>query len=333
MGLRMVPLKQTFRKMGRIVRDTSKSLGKSVSLEVCGEDTELDKTVIESIQDPLTHLVRNSVDHGIEDAAERTAAGKPLEGTVHLSAYHKGGNIVIEVGDDGGGLNAERLQEKARQKGLLRPDQNLDPDEAHELVFSPGFSTKDEATDISGRGVGMDVVRSNVRDLRGDVKVESQPGQGTRFKVMLPLTLAVIDGLIVHIGEERYIVPIAQVSESVHPAAEDLNSVQGSDRILMLRGDPISLVYLEGLVKKGRPREIPKGHGIAMIVAGENDTRTAVLVDDISDQQQVVIKRLGSEIDGLPGVSGAAILGDGKPAPILDLQELLSLNHRSKKAA
>ncbi|OFZ55310.1 MAG: hypothetical protein A2428_04150 [Bdellovibrionales bacterium RIFOXYC1_FULL_54_43] len=324
MSLRMVPLKQTFQKMQRIVRDTSMALNKDVRLELVGEETELDKTVLEQIGDPLVHLVRNAVDHGLESTEERLAAGKSAQGIVRLRAYHQGSNIAIEVRDDGHGLDAKKLTDKAIERGLLKPGTLLTDDQAHQLIFASGFSTKAQITDISGRGVGMDVVKSNVTALQGEIEVETEKGKGTCFRILLPLTLSIIDGMVVRSGEERYVVPIAQVYESVQPTKDDVHFVTGIGEVLSLRGDNLPLYRLGAVLgRKAAQGARTVSESIAIVIrSGKHPF--SVLVDDIIGHQQVVIKRLGNEVQHLKGISGGAILGDGRAALILDFNELVS---------
>lgn len=321
MSLRMVPLKQTFQKMQRIVRDISKQLNKEVLFEMGGEETELDKTVIEQIGDPLVHLVRNAVDHGLESAEDRIKAGKNPQGRVLLRAIHQGDHIRIEVQDDGRGLDAQKLIAKAREKGIIKPNQTLTDDQAHQLIFASGFSTKEQVTDVSGRGVGMDVVRSNVMALQGDIQIDTELGKGTCIRIILPLTLSIIDGMVVKCGEERYVVPITHVYESVQPTKADVVFATGLGEVLNLRGENVPLHRLGALLN----RKIANGReywdSIAIVVR-TGKFPFAVLVDDIIGQQQVVIKRLGSEVRNIKGVSGGAILGDGRAALILDFPEL-----------
>jgi len=324
MSLRMVPLKQTFQKMQRIVRDTSMALNKDVRLELVGEETELDKTVLEQIGDPLVHLVRNAVDHGLESTQDRVASGKPAQGVVRLRAYHQGSNIALEVRDDGHGLDAKKLTDKAIERGLLKPGTLLTDDQAHQLIFASGFSTKAQITDISGRGVGMDVVKSNVTALQGEIEVETEKGKGTCFRILLPLTLSIIDGMVVRSGEERYVVPIAQVYESVQPTKDDVHFVTGIGEVLSLRGDNLPLYRLGAVLgRKGAQGTRTISESIAIVIrSGKHPF--SILVDDIIGHQQVVIKRLGNEVQHLKGISGGAILGDGRAALILDFNELVS---------
>jgi two-component system chemotaxis sensor kinase CheA len=322
MSLRMIPLKQTFQKMQRIVRDTSSALGKKINFVIAGEETELDKTVLENLGDPLVHLVRNAVDHGIENGEARKAAGKPEAGTVHLSAFHQSGSLVIEVQDDGGGLNAEKLTKKAIEKGLLKPGTVLSEKDAYQLIFAAGFSTKEATTDISGRGVGMDVVRTNIEALQGDIQIDSTLGKGTRFRIRLPLTLAIIDALQVVSGGERYVIPLAQVHESIRPPKNDLHVSAGLNEVFSLRGEHLPLYRLSNLL--GKKAAGPEPWDAIAVVVRSGDHPFAVLVDDIVCQSQVVTKKLGAEHAGLAGFSGSAILGDGRPALILELSELIT---------
>ncbi len=332
MSLRMIPVKATFQKLQRIVRDTSKALGKDIQLIISGEETELDKTVVDHLGDPLVHMIRNAVDHGVEMPEDRIKAGKPPGGTVRLSAFHEGGQIVIEIRDDGKGLNAEVLKRKAVEKGILRAGQAISDKEAYRLIFAPGFSTAANVTDISGRGVGMDVVKTNIEKiLQGEVQLETELGKGTRFKILLPLTLAIIDGMVVTTETERYIIPIAQVHESLQPKQNDVHFVSGMGEVLNLRGESLPLYRLTGLLGRTIPK--PKAsHECIAIVVRSGPMAFAVSVDDIVGQQQVVIKQLGQEIRGLKGFTGGAILGDGRAALILDLNEMASGNQKKGPA-
>ena len=332
MSLRMVPLKQTFMKMQRIVRDTSHSLGKSIDLEVTGEETELDKTVLDHISDPLVHMVRNAVDHGIETAEERVAAGKPASGRIKLRAYHRSGQIVLEVVDDGQGLDAEKLTAKAIDKGLIAKGSVLTETAAHHLIFLAGFSTKEQVTDLSGRGVGMDVVKTNFERLSGRVEIESVKGKGTTLRAVLPLTLAIIDGMVVQVDRDLYVVPLASVHESVRPSGAEIATVAARDEVVSIRGEWVPLHRLGRLLGR-KQTDTVNDSAIAIVIRRERETPFAVLVDDIIGRQQVVIKRLGEEVRNVAGVSGAAVLGDGKAALILDLPELVGRSRPSKKNA
>lgn len=319
MSLRMVPVKPTFQKMQRIVRDTAQALNKDVLLKLSGEDTELDKTVLEKINDPLVHLIRNSVDHGIESAEIRIANGKKAQGEVQLNAYHQSGKLVIEVKDNGGGLDAEKLRNVAIKKGILKPTQTLSESESWNLIFAPGFSTKEQVTDVSGRGVGMDVVRTNIQELSGEIQIQSERGVGTTFKIILPLTLAIIDGMVVEVAKEKYIIPLSHVHESLKPEANQVQFNTGLGEVLLLRGENLPLYRLANLLsKKTQSNE----NEIAVVIRTGKEP-FAILVDDIVGQYQVVIKQLGPELQNLKGFSGSTILGDGRPSLIIEPLDLV----------
>ena len=322
MSLRMVPLRQTFQKMQRIVRDTSGMLGKRVGLVTSGDDTELDKTVLENISDPLVHLIRNACDHGVESPEIRLAHGKAEGGTVKLNAYHQSGKLVIEVKDDGGGIDGARLTAKAIEKGILKPGTVLPEQEAIHLIFHPGFSTKTQVTEVSGRGVGMDVVKTNIEALQGEVQVETVLGEGTTFKVILPLTLAIIDGMVVQNEGCRFVVPLSHVHETLKPGMEDVKHTTTMGEVLLLRGENLPLYRLNTLLGHKKTAMKAANEQIAMVIRYAGNP-FAVLVDDILGQQQVVIKEVGHEIQNLKWMSGSAILGDGKPAIIIEMNELV----------
>ncbi len=330
MSLRMVPLKQTLQKMQRIVRDTSKALDKKVILELVGEETEIDKTVLEHLADPLVHIVRNAVDHGLESTEGRIAAGKDEAGVVTIKALHEGNNLVIEISDDGKGINAKVIREKAIEKGVISANATLSEEEIVNLIFHPGFSTKSEVSEISGRGVGMDVVKTNIEKLSGEVKVITEIGKGSKFKVVLPLTLAIIEAMITKIGDERYIIPLGQVYESLSPTPDIVHHVNGVGDCLKIRGEVIPLFKISKALQRNL-NEKPLHEQIAIIV-NTNERSFAVLVDDILHQQQVVIKKLGEEIKNQKGFMGSSILGDGRPAFILDLLELFAGSMKKKKS-
>jgi two-component system, chemotaxis family, sensor kinase CheA len=321
MRVRMLPISFVFSRFPRMVRDLSQRLGKQVELKVTGDQTELDKTVLEKIGDPLVHLVRNSVDHGIEMPQTRAAAGKPVVGVVSLEAYHKGGNIVVEVSDDGGGLQQERILAKARERGLVGPNDTLTDEQVHDLIFMAGFSTADQATDISGRGVGMDVVRRNIKELGGNIEVRSTAGSGSRFIITLPLTLAIVDGQSVSVGTETYIVPLVTIIESLQLQPGGVNRVAGHQEVFWFRDGYVPVVRLhEVFGVKARATELHEG--LIMVVEGEG-RRVGLFVDDLLGQQQVVIKSLETNFRRVEGVSGATILGDGAVALILDVPGLI----------
>lgn len=323
MSLRMVPLKPIFQKVTRLVRDLSAKAGKKIQLEISGEDTEIDKTVIEQIGDPLVHIIRNSVDHGIEPAAERIASGKPATGTIRLNAYYKGGNIIIEISDDGRGLAKGKILRKALEKGIIEEHAVLTDNQIYNLIFMPGFSTTEKVTDISGRGVGMDVVKKNIEKLRGKVDIYTKEGSGTKFSIKLPLTLAIIDGMIVEVGSEKFIVPILSIQESIRPKREEVFTVQNTGEVANIRGNLLPIVRLHK-VYKIEPKNLDPWNALLVIVEGEGQ-RFCLLVDDLVGQQQVVIKNLGDRLRSVRGVTGGAILGNGKVALILDVSGVMDI--------
>jgi two-component system, chemotaxis family, sensor kinase CheA len=322
MSLRMIPVKPTFQKMERLVRDLSRDFNKKVNFRVSGEDTELDRTVVEDIGDPLVHMVRNSLDHGLEMPAERVAAGKTEAGNVHLKAYHEGGNIVIELSDDGRGINTDKVLAKARKQNLIPENAQLTNDEILHLIFLPGFSTAEKVTAVSGRGVGMDVVKRNIEKLRGKIEIVSEMGKGSTFRIKLPLTMAIIDGLVVRVGEDRFILPSTSVQMALRPAREALSTVHGHGEVLDHRGKILPIYRLHRRFQIAGAIENP-WDGIIVLV--ENNGRvSALLVDDMVSKQEVVIKSLGGFLQNLAGVSGGAILGDGGIALILDPTSLFT---------
>lgn len=331
MGLRMLPAKQTFRKMLRIVRDTSKAIGKDVELHLSGEETEIDKTVLEQIGDPLVHIIRNAVDHGLEDGGERIQKGKNPIGQVHLSAFHQAGHIIIEVKDDGKGLNPQYLTQKAKDKGLLEETVQLSDEEAFDLIFLPGFSTKEKVTDVSGRGVGMDVVKTNIAQIQGEIGIESKIDHGTTFRISLPLTLAIIDSIIVQVAQERYIIPLSQVSEFFRPKQQEINFAYERAELLTLRQETMPVHRMDSVIHETPAVARPASEMTALIARNNNQNPFAILVDEIISQQQVVIKPLGQELKGRAGLMGSAILGDGRPALILDIYELIKKQKNSTR--
>ncbi len=320
MKIRMMPISFAFSRFPRLVRDLGGQLGKQVNLVMLGENTELDKTVMEKIGDPLVHLVRNSLDHGLETTEQRLAAGKPGEGTITLNAYHQGGNIVIEVKDDGAGLNEERILNKARQKGLVPETQELSSEEIHQLIFLPGFSTADVVSDISGRGVGMDVVRRNIAELNGSIEVKSKRGKGSTFIIRLPLTLAILDGQLVKVKDETYIFPLVSIVESIQLQKRSLNHVTGSQYVMKLRDEYIPIVRLDELFNL-RASDDEFENPMLVVVEGDNE-KVGIVVDDLLGQQQVVIKSLEQNYKRVTGISGATILGDGTVALIIDVSDV-----------
>lgn len=323
MSMRMVPLRGTFQKMARIARDVAHKSGKSVNFVTEGEDTEIDRNMVDLICDPLVHMVRNAVDHGLEPPAVREQAGKPPRGTVLLSACHAGGNVVVELRDDGRGLDRDRILDKAIARGLVEPDRTMSDSQIYSLIFEPGFSTAEQVTEVSGRGVGLDVVRRNVEALRGRVDITSTPGQGTSFVIRLPLTLAVTDGMLVRVGSERYIVPTLSIDVTFQPDPSALSTVAGSGEMVRVRDDLLPLYRLQRLFGVHGAVEDPAR--ALVLVVSEGAQRYALLVDELLGQQQVVAKPLGDGLGRIPGVSGGAILGDGRVGLILDLQALSEL--------
>jgi len=323
MALRMVPLKAPFQKVARLVRDLGSRSGKRVEFVADGEDTEIDRNMVDYLADPLVHMVRNSVDHGIELPEERRAAGKPEHGTVSVSAYHASGNVVVELRDDGRGLDREKIVRKAIERGLISSGDGMADADVFDLIFAPGFSTAEQVTDVSGRGVGMDVVRRNIEALRGRVEIQSRAGQGTTFLVRLPLTLAITDGMLVRVGSERYIVPTINIHLSFRPSRAALSTVAGKGEMVMLRDDVMPLVRLHRIFGVHGAIEDPTM--ALLMVVGDGAQRTALLVDELLGQQQVVAKSLGNGLGRIPAISGGAILGDGRVGLILDVNELLSL--------
>jgi two-component system chemotaxis sensor kinase CheA len=321
MRVRMLPISFVFSRFPRMVRDLSQRLGKHVDLKMTGDQTELDKTVMEKIGDPLVHLVRNSVDHGIEMPDVRTAAGKSANGTVFLNAYHKGGSITVEVGDDGGGLNKDKILKKARERNLCGANETLSDDQIYELIFMAGFSTAEQTTDISGRGVGMDVVRRNIKELGGTIEVKSTLGKGSRFIITLPLTLAIVDGQSVAVGTETYIVPLITIIESLQLKPNMVNRVAGQGEVFWFRDGYVPVVRLHEVFGL-EPRTTQLHEGLIMVVEGEG-RKVGLFVDDLLGQQQVVIKSLETNFRRVDGVSGATILGDGAVALILDVPGLI----------
>ena len=331
MSLRMVPIRNTFQKMSRLVRDLALQQGKEIALSLEGEDTELDRNIVEELSDPLVHMIRNSADHGIEMPEARVAAGKPPAGTITLRAFHQGGFIVIQIEDDGRGLNAAKIRKKAIERGIIKADENLDEREIFDLIFAAGFSTAEKVTDLSGRGVGMDVVRRNIEKMRGKIEISSIEGHGTTFTLYVPLTLAIIEGLLVGIGEERYVIPTLSVRESFRPLPGMVTQVQGRGEVVSVRG------RLTPILRLGRHLNTPHTaldptQGIIVVVEAGQDSR-CLLVDQLIGKQEVVIKSLGEMFRHQTEFAGAAILGDGRVGLILDINALVKLKSRNGEAA
>ncbi|MEN6498549.1 MAG: chemotaxis protein CheA [Thermoguttaceae bacterium] len=325
MAVRMVPLASVFRRFPRVVHDLAGTLEKQIAVGIAGEDTELDKQMIEQIGDPLTHLVRNAVDHGIESPQERQAAGKSPEGKIGLRAYHEGGTVVIEVSDDGRGLDRERIHRKAIAQGLVKAEEPLTDEQIHTLIFAPGFSTAEQVTDVSGRGVGMDVVKRNIEALNGSVSIESQRGQGSTFRIRLPLTLAILDGLAVSLNNEIYILPLLAVVESFQPKPDDVKTINGKGEVILVRGKAVPLVRLHRIFHV--PAQVTDPTKGLIVILENQGKRLGLLVDELLGQMQVVMKSLEANYQKVEGISGATILGDGHVAFILDVPGLSRLAH------
>ncbi|MGH8520150.1 MAG: chemotaxis protein CheA [Gammaproteobacteria bacterium] len=324
LGIRMLPISFSFNRFPRLVRDMSRQLCKKIDLTVSGEQTEIDKTVLEKLSDPLVHLVRNSLDHGIELPEIRKACGKDETGRVHLHAYHQGGNIVIEVADDGAGLNKEKILKRAREHGIIGEHEALAEDRIHELIVQPGFSTADTITDISGRGVGMDVVRGNIKDLGGSIEIKSEEGLGSTFTIRLPLTLAILDGQLVRIGRHIYIIPLVSIVESLQVAPKCVSRIAGKGEIYKLRAEYLPIIRLYKVFNV-----IPDNERIEsgiLVVVEDDGQRAGIYIDELLAQQQIVIKSLETNYTRVPGISGATILGDGTVALILDVPGVVGLS-------
>jgi len=331
MSMRMVPVQGVFQKMARLVRDLSRKAGKEIELNISGAETELDRNVVEAIADPLVHMVRNSIDHGIESAEDRVQAGKKRVGRIDLKAFHQGGNIVIQIVDDGRGLNREKILQKAVKNGIVKEGQELSDEEVYKLIFHAGLSTAEKITDISGRGVGMDVVRKNVESLRGRVDIQSEPGRGSAFSISLPLTLAVIDGQIVSVGKEKFIIPTISLVQSIRPAPDQLSTVCNRGEMVMVRGKLIPMIRLGRLF--GIQAQYDNPAEALIVIVADGSEQSCLLVDSLLGQQQVVIKNLGDYLGHIRGISGGAIMGDGNVHLILDVPGLIALaNHRPSSA-
>ncbi|HEX7529620.1 MAG TPA: chemotaxis protein CheA, partial [Pyrinomonadaceae bacterium] len=327
MSMRMVPVGTLFRKMARLVRDLCKKSGKQAELVTFGDDTELDRNIVEELADPLMHMLRNALDHGVETPEQRIASGKPAMAKVELRAAHQGGHILIEIRDDGRGINRDAVLRKAVERGIVQKGANLADSDVFSLIFEPGFSTAEKVTDISGRGVGMDVVKRQIQKLRGVIETQSIAGQGTTFRLKLPLTLAIIDGLVVGVGEERYIVPIFTVKEMLRPGPGIVSTIENTREIALIRDRVLPVVRLHRRFGVKPTSEDPQES--LLIIAESQETEFCLLVDRLIGKQEVVIKSLGESLQDIHGVAGGAILGDGRVALILEMNALFN----SKKAA
>jgi two-component system chemotaxis sensor kinase CheA len=321
MSLRMVPLKATFNKMARLVRDVSRKTGKQVNLVTEGEETEIDRNLVDVINDPLVHMIRNAVDHGIEPPDVRADKGKDQTGQVKLAAYHSAGNVVVEIQDDGKGLDREVILKKALQNGLVSEGATLSDREIFNLVFEPGFSTAAEVTDVSGRGVGMDVVRKNIESLRGQVEIHSVKGVGSTFKMSLPLTLAIIDGMVVRVGTETYVIPTVSIVKSIKPEAQNIATVYGRGEMISVQSKLIPLIRLVDLY------DLPDGHvddeHMLVVIVEDEHHKAGLVIHELIGRQQVVIKTLGETMRHIPGISGSAIMPNGRVGLILDVGSLM----------
>ena len=330
MSLRMVPIKNTFQKMLRLVRDQAKKAGKEVQLVMSGEDTEIDRNMVEEIYEPMVHIIRNSIDHGLELPQEREAANKPKQGYIYLRAYHKGGDIVIEIEDDGQGLNREKIRKKAVSSGLIKEGEKLTEGEINNLIFHPGFSTAEKITDVSGRGVGMDVVKNKIIEkLRGRVEIQSSPGKGTTIFIRLPLTLAIINGMVVRVNGEKYIIPTLAVQESFRPKKTECHTVKRKGEVIMFRDSLVPLIRLDQLLAlngNDSSGEMDKAPWERLVVVVENqERRRCLLVDELLGQEEVVIKSLGKGLTDVKGIAGGAIMGDGRVGLILDIAGIFDI--------
>jgi len=323
MSMRMVPIKSTFQKMLRLVRDLAKNSHKEVQLRMSGEDTEIDRNVVDELYEPMVHMIRNSCDHGIEPPDEREAAGKPRNGEIFLHAYHQGGNIIVEITDDGRGLDRDRIIEKAKANNLISDETKLTDAEINNLIFHPGFSTAKEVTDISGRGVGMDVVKKAIEKLRGRVEINSRPGQGSTFNISLPLTLAIIEGMLVRVGTERYVIPALAILESFRPTKEQYSTVEGKGEMILSRGRLLPLVRLNQIFGIEGDSHQP-WEGLVVTVEYENH-QMGLLLDELLGKEEVVIKSLGEALKNTVGIAGGAIMGDGRVGLILDMAGIWSI--------
>lgn len=324
MSMRAQPVGSVFQRMPRLVRELATKTHKKVRLEMLGETTEVDRSIIERLGDPLTHIIRNSVDHGIESPADRLAAGKSEEGTIRLSAEHRGGRIIIEIKDDGAGINSERVLMKAREKGLIKPDAALSEDEISNLIMLPGFSTAETVSDISGRGVGMDVVRSNIQDIGGRISLKSVRGRGMTIQLALPLTLAVMDGMLIKVGQQIYVMPLSTIVECLRPSRDNISNLIGTRGMLQLRGEFVPLVLLGDLLGIGSTASDSDERVVIITEAGEG-SRFGLVVDELCGHQQVVIKSIEASYGSVPGIAAATILGNGRVAFILDIEKLSDL--------
>jgi len=321
MSMRAQQVNAVFQRMPRLVRELAAKTAKKVRLEMAGENTEVDRSIIERLGDPLTHIIRNSIDHGIESPSDRAAAGKSEEGMIRLSAEHRGGRIIIEIRDDGAGINSERVLAKARDRGLVSPDATLSEEEINNLIFLPGFSTAEKVSDISGRGVGMDVVRRNIQDVGGRISLKSDRGRGMTIQLALPLTLAVMDGMVIRVGQETYVMPMSAIVECLRPPASDIHNLIGTPGMLKLRGNLVPLVQLSELLELNVAAS-PGDERVVIITDAGEGAHFGIVLDELCGHQQVVVKSIEASYGSVPGIAGATILGNGRVAFILDVEKL-----------
>ncbi len=324
MSMRAQQVNAVFQRMPRLVRELAAKTAKKVRLEMAGENTEVDRSIIERLGDPLTHIIRNSIDHGIESPSDRVAAGKSEEGMIRLSAEHRGGRIIIEIRDDGAGINSERVLAKARDRGLVSPEATLSEEEINNLIFLPGFSTAEKVSDISGRGVGMDVVRRNIQDVGGRISLKSDRGRGMTIQLALPLTLAVMDGMVIRVGQETYVMPMSAIVECLRPPASDIHNLIGTPGMLRLRGNLVPLVQLSELLDLNVTPS-PGDERVVIITDAGEGAHFGIVLDELCGHQQVVVKSIEASYGSVPGIAGATILGNGRVAFILDVEKLSDL--------
>ncbi len=323
MSMRMIPIKATFMKMIRLVRDLSRKSGKDIHLSMTGEDTEIDRNVVDALYEPMVHMIRNACDHGIEATSERSKAGKPAQGNIHLRAYHKGGNIVIEIEDDGKGLDKDKILEKAKSTGLIKGDEQMTDTQVFDLIMQPGFSTAKEITDVSGRGVGMDVVKDGIEKFRGHLNIDSKKGNGTKFIISLPLTLAIIDGMLVGVDDERYVIPTIAIQKAFKPGQGEYFTVEGKGEMVKDRGSLIPLIRLNEIY--GTSNNKKSIEACLVVVVESKEEKRAILIDELLGKDEYVIKSLGRSMDDIQGIAGGAILADGKVGLILDVHGIFSI--------
>jgi two-component system chemotaxis sensor kinase CheA len=323
MSMRMIPIKATFMKMIRLVRDLSRKSGKEISLNMVGDETEIDRNVVDALYEPMVHMIRNSCDHGVESQADRLAMGKPAQGSIFLRAYHKGGHIIIEIEDDGKGLDKDKLMEKAISKGLVTGTEQMTDSQIYDLIMLPGFSTAKEITDVSGRGVGMDVVKNGIEKFRGQLTIESTKGEGTKFTISLPLTLAIIDGMLVRVDEERYVIPTTAIQKAFKPGKEEYFTVEGKGEMVMDRGSLIPLIRLNEIYNSSTEKKDIEN--CVVVVVESKEEKRGLLIDELLGKDEYVIKSLGSSLEGTEGLSGGAILADGQVGLILDIYGIFSI--------